>query len=279
MFVSFNHRLVSAEEAKIPALASIALYGAGVFTTIAVYNQKPFQWEKHWQRLCEAARKLSICLSQDFNEESVGNSLAEIIAANELKNGRARVTFFNESSSKIWTSDSSRSVSLLIVTGEFRAVGENLRLTLSPFRVNSKSPLAGIKSCNYLENLLALEEAKTRAFDETVRLNEDGFVASACMANIFWVKDGAIFTPALELGCLEGTTRAFVIEMAERLGLAVHAIAGFFDDLRRADEIFLTSANLGIAQVGSLNGETYGAELTVRLQAEFSAEIFDTKKL
>jgi 4-amino-4-deoxychorismate lyase len=273
MLVSFNHQIISASDAKIESLASAALYGAGVFSTIAVYNRKPFQWEKHWQRLTESAAKLRIRLPVEFDETSVFNSLAALIEENNLARGRARITFFDEASSGVWTFESARRASLLITTDEFRsdASSAELRLTLSPYRVNSKSPLAGLKTCNYLENLLALEEAKSRRFDEGARLNEDGLIASACMANIFWVNDETIFTPALDLGCLDGTTRGFVIDLAKTLGYEVYTIAEPFDELRRADEVFLTSAGLGIAGVRSLDGETYGDEITIRLQKEFAA--------
>ena len=87
-----------------------------------------------------------------------------------------------------------------------------MTLTVSPYRINSKSPLAGVKSCNYLENILAWEAAKAHGFDEAIRLNEKGEIASACLANVFWKKNGEIFTPPLETGCLKGTTRGYVLE-------------------------------------------------------------------
>ena len=66
---------------------------------------------------------------------------------------------------------------------------------------------------------MALENAKAKGFDEAIRLNERGEVASACMANVFWIKDKKLFTPDLETGCLAGTTREFIIETAEKKGV------------------------------------------------------------
>jgi branched-subunit amino acid aminotransferase/4-amino-4-deoxychorismate lyase len=156
MFVSFNHRILAADDAKISALSSAALYGSGVFTSLAVYNRKPFQWRKHWRRLTENAEKLNIRLASEMTEETVQASLFELIKENNLIDGRARITFFDEAASEIWTFENARRTSLLITTGDFRPVPEEFRLTLSPYRINSKSPLAGVKSGNYLENLLAL---------------------------------------------------------------------------------------------------------------------------
>lgn len=270
-FVSFNHRIIDAAEAKVSALGSAALYGAGVFTSLAVYNQKPFQWQKHWQRLTENAEKLNIRLSSDMTEDAVRDSLSELIGENNLTDGRARITFFDEAASEVWTFETARRASVLITTGDFRGAPEEFRLALSPYRINSKSPLAGVKSCNYLENLLALEEAKSRRFDEAIRVNEKGEMASAAMANLFWVSEETIYTPALETGCLEGTTRAFVIELAKELGFEVYTIGEHFDEIRLADEVFITSAGIGIGKVRGVDGETYNDEITSRLQREFIA--------
>jgi 4-amino-4-deoxychorismate lyase len=272
-FVSFNQRVLAVAEAKISALSSAALYGSGVFTSIAVYNRKPFQWEKHWRRLAENAEKLNIRLPAELTEESVRNSLSELIERNNLIDGRARVTFFDEAASGVWAFENTRRASVLITTGDFRAVSNELRLALSPYRVNSKSPLAGVKSCNYLENLLALEEAKSRRFDEAIRLNERGETASAAMANLFWITGETIFTPSLETGCLDGTTRSFVIALVQELGFEVYATGEHFDELRLADEVFITSAGVGICGVRGIEGEAYGDRITARLQSEFSGRI------
>lgn len=272
--VSFNHRILPAPEAKFSALSSAALYGSGVFTTVAIYEKKPFQWRRHWQRISENAAKLNIRLSE-FNDEAVADSLFELLDENRVEHGRARITFFDEASSGVWSFENTRKTSLLITTADFRETFDELRLKLSPFPVNSKSPLAGVKSCNYLENLFALEEAKSGGFDEAVRVNERGETVSACMANLFWIDGETLYTPALETGCLEGTTRAFVIEIAKELGFDVYTLAADFDEIYRADEIFLTSAGIGVKSVRNLDRETFADEITKRIRAEYLRKIAD----
>ena len=238
--VSFNLQISPAEKTFIPAISSAALYGRGVFTSLAVYNSKPFLWEKHWRRLRENSAKLGIDLRW-FEEEAVKHALSELISRNNLKTGRARLTFFDEAPGKIWNFGADNKISLLMTTADFQKTSEEFLLTVSPFPVNSKSPLANVKSCNYLENLLALEEAKKHGFDEGVRLNEKDEIVSASMANIFWVKDENIFTPALETGCLAGTTRALLME-----NFPVREVKSKRGELSEADEIFLASAGIGL---------------------------------
>jgi branched-subunit amino acid aminotransferase/4-amino-4-deoxychorismate lyase len=256
-FVSFNNQILRAENASISAAASAALYGKGVFTTLAIRAAQPFLWEKHWRRLNENAKKLEINLAA-FDKEIIENSLKEIIEINKLTNGRARITFFDENSTDIWNFDSDKKTSFLITTADTKPVSQNLRLTVSPYRVNSASPLAGVKSCNYLEKTLALNDAKKRGFDEAIQFNENGAIVSACMANIFWLSEKKLYTPSLAAGCLAGTTREFLLEDLKSGG-KFECVKSETDlqSLRNADAIFLTSAGLNIAQIAEFDGRIY----------------------
>lgn len=258
-FVSFNRQIRRAENASIPAASAAALYGKGVFTTIAVRDGQPFLWEKHWRRLRRNAESLQIDLTE-FDEKSIKTALAEIIKTNKFTNGRARITFFDESSSNIWNLAFGKRTSFLITTADSQPIPENLRLTVSPFRVNSASPLAGVKSCNYLEKILALSAAKKRGFDEAVQINERGAVASACLANIFWLNGKELFTPPLAAGCLAGTTREFLLEKAGNFQCS--QVESDLQSLRNADAIFLTSAGINIAQVAEFDGRFFERKYT-----------------
>jgi len=248
-FVSFNQQISPASEPTFSALSPAALYGKGIFTTVAIYHQKPFLWENHWRRLKQNAEQVRIDLS-DFSERVVYQSLSEIIRKNAVGSGRARLTFFDEKPAPIWSYPSKKKTGLLITTADFRVISE-ISLTLSPYPINSLSPLCGVKSCNYLENLLAFEAAKSGGFDEAVRLNERGEISSACLANIFWLTGEEIYTPSLETGCLAGTTRELVLRH-----FPVHEVKATLAALENADGIFLTSAGIGIAQVNLFGKRT-----------------------
>lgn len=246
--ISFDGKIAETEIAGIAALSSASLYGKGVFTTITIAGGHPFLWEKHWRRLADNAAKLRIDLSE--NDEIITTEAVEnLIAENRVKVGRARITFFDERPSGIWSFETNRNTSLLITSADPRPVPENFMLTVSPYPINSRSPLAGVKSCNYLEQILALDEAKSRGFQEAVRVNENGKVTSGCMANVFWLKDDVLFTPSLATGCLPGTTREFVLE-----NLECREVEAGINELNSADAIYLTSAGLGVATVAEYNG-------------------------
>lgn len=246
-FASFNRRILPVSDIRLNPISNAGLYGRGVFTTLAVHRGRPFLWEKHWRRLKDNADRLGIGL-KDLRESDVFDTLLELIERNGVEEGRARLTFFDGSTDgSLWSGPNGSGTDLLIQTADRREVSEIVSACLSPYPVNSRSPLAGIKSCNYLENLHALRGALRNGFAEAVRCNERNEVASFCTANMFWLEHGraGLFTPSLKTGCLAGTTRELVLE---RCG-AAEVEKDLNDFLRDAEAIFLTSAGRGVAAV------------------------------
>jgi branched-chain amino acid aminotransferase len=257
--IYLNKVMLEATKARVAPVSSAMLYGRGVFTTVAVYNGKPFCWPEHWRRLSNHAERLSVELS-GLSERSVGDALKKLVAVNQVSDGRARVILLARSGRDVWRAkkDEARKTDLLIMTGEAQKVpATGMSLAVSPYRINTLSPLVGIRSLNYLEQVLSWEEAQTRDFDEAVVLNERGEIVAATMANIFWVKEGTIHTPALTTGAIAGITRATAIEIATKQFIPV--IEGVYElsDLTEAEEIFLTSASIGIAPVTTFDFRRY----------------------
>jgi branched-subunit amino acid aminotransferase/4-amino-4-deoxychorismate lyase len=272
--IYLNKVMLEATKARVAPVSSAMLYGRGVFSTVAIYNGTPFLWSNHWRRLKDHATKLNISLS-GLNEENVGEDLAKLVAVNQFKNGRARVILLARSGRDFWKlkKADAHKTDLLILTGEAQKVpATGMSLAVSPYRANTMSPLTGIRSLNYLEQVLSWEEAQVREFDEAVMLNERGEIVSATMANLFWVKDGTLLTPSLSTGAMAGVTRGAVIGLAEKLFIPV--IEGVYElgDFTEADEIFLTSASLGVAQVTTFDFRQYAiapGSLTLRLADAF----------
>ena len=260
--IYLNKTMVEATKARVAPVSSAMLYGRGVFTTVAIYDTNPFLWSKHWQRLTAHAAKLDIDHS-GCTEKGVGDAMKKLLAFNQVKDGRARVIMLARSGRDVWRTKPSggKKTDLLIMTGDPpKAPPNGLSLAVSPFRTNTFSPITGIKSLNYLANVLAWEEAQSRDFDEAVVLNERGEIASATTANLFWVKDGTLHTPTLSTGAMAGVTRECVIDIATKHFIPL--LEGIYEisDLTDADEIFLTSAALGVAPVTTFDFRRYAVE-------------------
>jgi len=251
--------MLAATKARVAPVSSAMLYGRGVFTTVAIYQGKPFLWPEHWQRLLDHAKRLNIDCG-GCTQAGVGEALSKLISVNNVSDGRARVILLARSGRDFWKTKTpgAKQTDMLIMTGEAQKVpAAGMTLAVSPYRINTFSPLTGIRSLNYLEQVLSWEEAQAREFDEAVMLNERGEIAAATMANIFWVKEGTVYTPALSTGAVAGITRSTVLQLAEKELIPV--VEGVYElgDLVEAEEIFLTSANLGVAIVTTFDFRQY----------------------
>ena len=129
-----------------------------------------------------------------------------------------------------------------------------------------------VKSLNYLNNALAVLEAKQRGADDALLLNADGTIAEAAVANVFALRDGELLTPPGTDGALEGITRKTVLEIAPELGIRARVVTLGRFDLFAAEEVFLTGSGAGIVPVRSLDGRKLGA--TAEAQGARVSDLF-----
>jgi branched-chain amino acid aminotransferase len=149
-----------------------------------------------------------------------------------------------------------------------RGHGIGLMVSQRYIRIPAKAVDPRAKNFHWMDLQLSLFEAHDAGFDFSVLCDADGLLTESPGANIFLIKDGALFTP--DTGCLEGITRQTTLELAAALDLAVHVGALHVDRLRDADEAFITSSAGGIMPVSRVDGVALGAQvgpgkLTTRL--------------
>jgi branched-chain amino acid aminotransferase len=145
-------------------------------------------------------------------------------------------------------------VDLIIYSAGLPPHREVVRLALREHGRHAASPLAGVKTISWLNNVWAVAEANKEDFDEVLMLNERGEVAECTSANIFAVREGKILTPPLNSGCLEGVTRGILMETAPEAGLPVVEQALRPEDLFSADEVFISSTNRNLINVSEIAG-------------------------
>jgi len=252
--IYYNDRIVESGRAAVPATNAGLLYGWGVFTTLRVCEGHVFAVDRHWERLARHAEQALIELPVD--RDQLLRALGDLIAANRVREGRARITVLKGDAGP-WGGGERQAELLIFTAAERPRTGVEATVTISPYRMTSHGPLAGIKRTAMLENLLALEEARSRGFSEALMVNERGEVVGAAAANILWAEGGDLYTPSVGTGCIAGITRGFVIEIARRLRLSV--IEGGFplQRLSEAAEVFLTSTARGITSVSSFDLKKY----------------------
>ena len=136
-------------------------------------------------------------------------------------------------------------------------------------RRNEHSPASRLKTLAYLDNVLARREATLAGADEAVMLNGQGEIACAAAANLFWIRGGEVFTPALACGVLDGIVRRQVMAAT-----AVREVAAGVEALAEAQAVFLTNSLIGVREVGSLDGRRFEASARVaEIAALFSSPI------
>ncbi|MCH8920801.1 MAG: aminotransferase class IV, partial [Chloroflexi bacterium] len=208
-WIYLNGELVRQETATVSALDRGLLYGYGLFETMRSYGGRVFRLEQHYQRLRDGAARLAMDVPLTLRELS--DAVEIVLQRNELSDARVRLML------TAGAEGAAGSVVLLAreVTEYPRQLyRRGMSALVSSMRRNETSFLSGVKSFNYLDNLLAREDARRQGADEAIILNTRGLVAEGSASNMFLVLDGRLVTPNLSSGCLAGITRQAVLELA-----------------------------------------------------------------
>ncbi|MEP9378974.1 aminotransferase class IV [Aquabacter sp. CN5-332] len=246
MKVWLNGAVLDADAACIAPGDRGFTLGDGLFETMQARDGVVLRLDAHLARLARSAAVIDLNLpAVDFPA-----ALAATLAANGLASGVLRLTVTRGSGPRGVLPPAAPVPTVLITAAPLAAPAPPARLVIAQItRRNEFSPLSGIKSLNYLDNILARQEAAARGADDAVLLNTQGRVAETTIANLFVVCGGEMLTPPLGEGSLPGVMRAEVL----RLGAVERALMP--EDLVRAEEIFLTSS-LGIRSVGEMEGRS-----------------------
>ncbi len=273
--IYLNGSLVPDDQAKISPLDYGFLYGFGLFETMRAYDGKVFKLEAHLNRLARAVKTLGL----PPVELDLKQAVADTIQANELTSARIRITVSAGEGGPVPDPITCTKPTVLITARDYQPPAEEIyekgyKAVISSIRRNAESPLSRLKTTNYLENLLAKQEAKDKGADEAVFLNEHDLVAEAGMSNIFIVSDGFLKTPRVENSILPGITREVVLELAAKLGIEAVEEDFWLGDLLEADEAFLTNSLMEIMPLVKVAGKRIGSGkpglLTRKLRAAYS---------
>lgn len=244
--------LVPAEQARIGVLDHGFTVGDGVFETLKAVTDPavgvvPFAMDRHIARLARSAAGMGFP-SPDIEEAR--DALLAVCAANPELAGGGRIRVTLTSGAGPLGSDRAQAGPTLTVAAA-PAVGWPPTATVarSPWPRNERSPLVGLKSTSYAENVLALAHAKGIGAGEALLGNLAGDLCEGTGSNVFVVLDGQLVTPPLSSGCLAGITRELVLEWCAEAGLVVQERAVPVEALDAAEEIFLTSSTRDVHPV------------------------------
>lgn len=275
-YAHHNGRLLPMEQVRLSPGQAGLLSGWGLFTTLRVFEGVPFAFERHWRRLEKDARLIHLPFL--FDAEKVRAQLDEVLRTNQVREGTARIYIvYNQVG--FWQSEEPMpQVDLIIYSAGLPSYREPVRLALRAEGRHAASPLAGVKTTAWLNNVWNLYEAQQGGWDEVVLLNERREVAECTAANIFCVRGGKVLTPPLASGCLAGVTRGLLLEIGPQAGVPVEEATLKPEDLYSADEVFISSTNRNLLAVGEVAGHKMPAApgpVTQMLEKAFEACVAD----
>ena len=270
--------LVPWREAKIHVLTHTLHYGMGVFEGVRAYNGELgtaiFRLKEHTDRLFRSAHIMG--MKVPFSKESILAAQKAAVAENKLQTAYIRPMFFYGSEGMGLRADNLK-VHAVVAAWSWgaylgaEALEKGIRIRTSSFtrhHVNVTMCKAKANG-NYINSMLALQEAINCGYDEALLLDVDGYVAEGSGENIFIVRDGVLYTPELT-SALEGITRDTIFQLAKSLGLEVREKRITRDEVYIADEAFFTGTAAEVTPIRELDerqiGEGNRGPITKQLQ-------------
>ena len=256
--VYIDGKLYPKEEAKISVFDHCFLYGDGVFEGIRAYGGKLFRLREHLDRLWASAQ--AIWMNVPISLDEMDRAINETVAANDFSDAYIRVLVSRGPGDLGLDPRKCTKPSVVIIAASIELYPEELYrsgldIVTAATRRNAPDSLAPkIKSCNYLNNILAKIDGIQAGVIEVIMLNQEGNVAECSGDNIFVVKNGEILTPPESAGILKGITRQVVFEIAADLGIALREQDLTLNDVYAADEVFLSGTAAEIIGVVKVDG-------------------------
>jgi branched-chain amino acid aminotransferase len=279
--VSIDGEIFEPEHAKISIFDRGFLYGDSIYEVLRTVAGRPRWLDEHLARLERSAEGIGLVLPRSRAE--MAGLVEQAIRATGHDECYVRIVVTRGGGEL--DLDPARAVdpACIVIAKPLRLPPEDLYRSGAPIvvvgvRRNLRQAVdPSVKSGNYLNNILALAEARRGGAYEAVMCDRDGFVAEGSTSNMFAVQAGMVWTPPLETGILDGITRAKVIEICAHEGIPVREQPMRPDDLRGADEAFLTASIRGVMPIRSVDGRAVGAvcpgPTTARLMALYAGRL------
>ena len=280
--VYVNGTISPADRASVPVFDHGFLYGEGVYETLRTYRREPFLFDRHMRRLRRSAEMLAIQVPGDDSSllAKVRQTMAQLAEPGEAY---IRILVTRGVGELSYNPAACPTPTLVIIVKPLpgqpaRSFTEGIRIALVGVRRNHPQALNPlIKSNNLINNALAMQEAITSQGEEALMLNQAGEIAECAQSNFFLVQGGRVLTPPLTAGLLPGVTREFVIGLARELSIDAAEAGLTPDDLRTADEAFITGTTREITPVVAVDELKIGSgtpgPVTQRLIEAFGKKV------
>jgi len=281
----FDGEMVPWREAKVHVLTHTLHYGMGVFEGVRAYHTDKgaaiFRLKEHTDRLFRSAKIMN--MPMPFDKDTINQATKRAVAENNLDSAYIRPMVFYGSEGMGLRADN-LNTHIIIAAWEWGAylgaesLEKGIRIRTSSYtrhHVNISMCKAKANG-QYINSMLALQEALTDGYDEALLLDVDGFVAEGSGENIFVVRDGIIYTPELT-SALEGITRDTIFHLAKEIGVEIREKRITRDEVYVADEAFFTGSAAEVTPIRELDNRSIGnggrGPITEKLQSMYFDQV------
>ena len=283
-FIWFDGEIIEWRQAKVHVLTHTLHYGLGVFEGVRAYSTPRgtsiFRLNDHIDRLFKSAE--TVGLNIPFSSQELKDAHASVISLNNLKEAYMRPMCFYGSESLGIRADN-LTVHCIVAAWEWPSYldpetqEKGLKVKVSSFRRQVRNELAAAKvNGNYVQSIVALDEAIDQGFDETLMLDTDNFVAEGSEENFFMVKDDKLITPDLD-ACLDGITRTTIIHLAKEMNIDFEERKIDLEEIFECDEAFFTGTAVEVVPINSVDNKPIAnglrGPITEKLQKTYLEQV------
>ena len=282
--------LVPWRDAKVHVLTHTLHYGMGVFEGVRAYNAEGgtaiFRLQEHTDRLFRSAHILG--MGMPYDKTVINDAICAVVRDNKLESGYIRPMCFYGAEGMGLRADKLQTHAMVAAWSWGAYMGEeNLRRGIRVRTSSYTRHHVNITMCkakanaNYLNSMLALNEALASGCDEAMLLDAEGYVAEGSGENIFIVRNGKMYTPELT-SALDGITRDTIITLAEEIGVTVQEKRITRDEVYIADEAFFTGTAAEVTPIREVDGRKIGVgsrgPITERLQTMYFDQVHGRRR-
>ncbi|SFN06685.1 branched chain amino acid aminotransferase apoenzyme [Formivibrio citricus] len=279
----YDGKLVPWREATTHVLTHTLHYGMGVFEGVRAYDTPKgpaiFRLQDHTDRLFRSAKIVGMDLP--FSKEELNEAQRTVVRENGLKSGYLRpMAFYGPE--KLGIAPPKKDVRVIVAAWPWGAylgaegMEKGIRVKTSSFNrhhVNITMCKAKANG-NYMNSIMAHEEAAADGYDEALLLDVDGYVAEGSGENFFMIRNGKVYTPDLTV-CLDGITRNTVFQIIKDMGLEITEKRITRDEVYVADEAFFTGTAAEVTPIRELDRRSIGTGVRGPITAEIQQRYFD----
>ena len=285
----FDGKFVKHNNAKIPVTTHAIHYGTSIFEGIRAYwngeKLNIFRLDEHITRFRNSGRFYDITLN--FSNKEIKDAIINLCKKNKIKTSCYIRPFYFVGQYGINLHVTKKAPThTVIFCFPFGDLFDKNGITacISKWRKfnDSSTPTQAKMGGNYLNSILATQDAKKRKFDEAILLDRDGNVSEAPGENIFIVKNKTLITPPLSSSALDGITRKSILEYSKIIGIKSKIKKITKDELKKADEVFLTGTAAEITPVIKIESKRIGngkvGQITEQVMSTYSEIVMNNNK-